>query len=110
MLTVNGIKDVTTTIKNPQDNAICERLHQKISSNLRAILHHHPPQNPLQANDIIDMCFAAATYASKTVIHLTLNNSPGALVFHRDIILNIPLITDLHLLHQHQQTLIDKQL
>ena len=50
MLTVNGIKDVTTTIKNPQANAICERLHQTISSNLRTILHHHPPQ----ANDVID--------------------------------------------------------
>ena len=37
MLTVNGIKDVSTTIKNPQANAICERLHQTISSNLRAI-------------------------------------------------------------------------
>ena len=50
MLTVNGIKDVTTTIKNPQVNVICERLHQTISSNLRTILHHHPPQ----ANDVID--------------------------------------------------------
>ena len=110
MITVNSIKDVTTTIKNPQANAICERLHQTISSNLRAILHHHPPQNPPQANDIVDTCFAAAAYTSKTSIHCTLNISPGALVFHRDMILNILLITDLQLLHKHQQTLIDEQL
>ena len=63
MLTINGIKDVTTTIKNPQANAICKQLHQTISSNLRATLHHYPSQNP-QANDIIDTCFAAAAYAS----------------------------------------------
>ena len=110
MLKVNGIKDVTTTIKNPQANAICERLHQTISSNLRAILHHHPPQNPSQANDVIVTCYAAAAYASKTAIHCTLNISPGALVFHRDMILNIPLITDLQQLHTRQQTLIDEQL
>ena len=100
MLTVNGIKDVTTTIKNSQANAISEQLHQTISSNHRAILHHHPPQNPPQANDIVDTSFAAAAYASKTAIHSTLNISPGALVFHRDMILNIPLITDLQLLHK----------
>ena len=107
MLTVNGIKDITTTIKNPQASAICERLHQTISSNLRTILHYYPPQNPPQANDIIDTCFAAAAYANKTAIHRTLNISPGALVFHRDMILNIPLITDLQLLHKRRQTLID---
>ena len=77
MLTVNGIKDDTTTIKNPQDNAICEQLHQTISSNLRAILDHHSPQNPPQVNDIIDTCFAAAAYAFKAAIHHTLNISPG---------------------------------
>ena len=27
MICVNGIKDVNTTIKNPQANAICKRLH-----------------------------------------------------------------------------------
>ena len=95
MLTVNGIKNFTTAMKNPQANAICERLHQTISSNLRARLHHHPPQNHPQAKDIIDTCFAAAIYASKTAIRCTLNISPGALVFHRDMILNILLITDL---------------
>ena len=100
MLTVNGIKDVTTTINNPQANAICEQLHQTISSNVRAILHHYPPHNLPQANDVIDTCFAAAAYTSKTAIHCTLNVSPGALVFHRDMILNIPLITDLQLLHK----------
>ena len=100
MLTVNGFKKITTTMKNPQANAICGRLHQTISSNLRTKLHHHSPQNLLQANDTIDTCFSAAAYASKTAIHCTLNISPGALVFHRDMILNIPLITDLQLLHK----------
>ena len=29
MLRANGIKDVTTTVKNPQANAICERLRSE---------------------------------------------------------------------------------
>ena len=54
MLRANGIKDVTTTVKNPQANAICERLHQSISNSLRTMLHKYPPNNIDQSNDIID--------------------------------------------------------
>ena len=43
----------------------------------------------------MDTCFTTAAYASKVAIHHTLNMSPGALVFQRDMILNVPLITDL---------------
>ena len=48
----------------------------------------------------MESCFATAAYASKVAIHCTLNMSPGALVFQRDMILNIPLITDLLQLHE----------
>ena len=65
MLQVNGIKDVTTTVKNPQANAICERFHQSISNMLRTMLHTYPPNNIDQINDIMDTCFATAAYASK---------------------------------------------
>ena len=36
--------------------------------------------------------------------------SPGSMAFHRDMILNIPLIVDFELLRQRRQTLIDKNL
>jgi len=36
--------------------------------------------------------------------------SPGSLVFHWDMFLDIPLIADLYLLQQSRQVLIDKQL
>ena len=49
MLVLNGIKDVTTTVKNPQANAICERLHQSISNSLRVMFKAHPPINEFQA-------------------------------------------------------------
>ena len=110
MLPVNGIKDVTTTVKNPQANAICECFHQCIRNTLRTMLHTYPPNNIDQINDIMDTCFATAAYASKVAIHCTLNISLGALVFQRDMILNIPLITDLLHTHEQQQVIIDDRL
>ena len=58
MLSVNGMKDVTTRVKNPQANAICERLHQSISNTLRTMLHTYLPNNIDQTNDIMDTCGA----------------------------------------------------
>jgi transposase InsO family protein len=77
MLVLNGIKDVTTTVKNPQANAICERLHQSISNSLRVMLKAHPPMNEFQAQNIVDTCFATASYAARTTIHSILRLSPG---------------------------------
>ena len=110
MLHANRIKDVTTTVKNPQANAICECLHQSISNTLRSMLCAYPPNNIEQTNDIMDTCFATAAYASKVAIYCTLNISPGALVFRRDMILNIPLLADLHQLHTRRQIIIDERL
>ena len=64
------------------------------------MLHKYPPSNIDKINDNMDAYFATAAYTSKVTIHCNLNMSSGALVFHRDMILNIPLITDL--LHLHK--------
>ena len=72
------------------------------------MLRAHAPNSMDQTNDIMDTCFATAAYASKVAIHCTLNISPGALVFHWDMILNIPFLADLHQLHTRQQIIIDE--
>jgi len=110
MLALNGIKDVATTAKNPQANAVCERMHQTITNFLRPLLHSHAPQHAQAANDIIDTALATASHASKTAVHRTLNISPGALVFRRDMILDIPLLADLATIRQQRQILIDENL
>ena len=110
MLQINCIKDVTTTLKNPQANAICKQFHQSISNILCTMLHSYPPNNIDQINVITDICFATTAYASNVTIHCTLNISPGALVLQRDMILNIPLTTDLRHLYERQQTIIDERL
>jgi transposase InsO family protein len=110
MLEVNGIKDVPTTVKNPQANAICEQLHQSIGNTLRAHLSSNIPQDVEQANNIMDTCFATAGYASRSAIHRSLKISPGAIVFQRDMVMDIPLLADFHALHQRRQLIIDERL
>ena len=39
-----SIKDVPTTSKNPQSNAICERMHQTVANILRTVLYTNPPR------------------------------------------------------------------
>jgi Integrase zinc binding domain len=106
----HGIHGSPTTVKNPQANSICERLHQTITNVLRPLLHLHPPQDQEAANLIIDSALQTAAYSARVAVHSTLKISPGALVFHRDMLLNIPLIADLHVLQQNRQALIDKRL
>ena len=69
MLVLNGIKDLIIPVKNPQANAICERLHQSISNSLQVRIKAHPPINEFQAQNILDVCFAAASYAARANIH-----------------------------------------
>jgi transposase InsO family protein len=106
-LAVNGIKDVPTTVKNPQANAICERLHQVVGNNIRTLLHSTPPENLDDANDIVDTCLASAAYATRATVHHTLQMMLGALIFHRDMILPIQTFSDWNLLQQLKQRLID---
>jgi hypothetical protein len=110
ILMLNGIKDVATTAKNPQANAVCERMHQTVTNILRPLLHAHFPQNIQAATDIIDTALATTSHASRSSVHPTLNILPGALVFHRDMFLDIPLIADLATIRQQRQVLIDENL
>jgi transposase InsO family protein len=48
------IKDVCTSAKNPQANAVCERMHQTVGNVLRTLLHSEPPQNITTAKEFVD--------------------------------------------------------
>jgi hypothetical protein len=80
--------------KNPQSNAICERMHQTVNNVLRTLVHTNPPQNMTQARDIIDDALATAMHAMQTTIATTLGSILGALAFAQDMFLNLTLIAD----------------
>jgi len=102
------IKDVCTSAKNPQSNALCERMHQTVGNVLRALLHGRPPQNITTAKEFVDEALSIATHAMRAGVHTTL--SPGSLVFNRNMFLNIPLIVDWHTITQRREHLIHENL
>jgi hypothetical protein len=94
----NGIIDRPTTIKkNPQASAIWERMHKTVGK----ISH-----DMIRAHVIIDSALATTSYCCRVAIRV----SPGALVFHRDMVLNIPIVADLQVIKDHRQNLIDETL
>jgi hypothetical protein len=94
LLEMCSIKDVCSTSKNPQSNAICEQLHQTVGKVLRTLVHTNPPQNMAQAWDIIDDALATAMHAMHTTVATTLGSAPGSLAFAWDMFLSVPLIAD----------------
>lgn len=105
-----NIRDRPTTSRNPQANAICERMHQTVGNILRTLLHGEPVTAD-NANDIVDNALATATHALRTAVSRTLDyHSPGEVAFHRHMILNLPLLADLQVLHDKRRQIVQKNL
>jgi transposase InsO family protein len=105
-----GIKDVAISVRNPQSNAICERLHQSVGNTLRVFLSQGIPFNVHNIAELVDSALATALHATRATIHRTLGMTPGGIVFNRDMFLNIPLLTDFQLLQTRRQAVIDDNL
>ncbi len=104
------IRDVCTTAKNPQSNAVCERMHQKVGKFFITLLHGEPPQNVASAKEFVDEALSIAMHAMRAGIHSTLGSSPGSLTYNRDMFLTIPLIAYWHAITQRKEHLINENL
>jgi hypothetical protein len=94
------IRDVCTTAKNPQSNAVCKRMHQMVGNILRTLLHKEPPPDMASTKAYINEALSIAMHAMRAAIHSTLESSLGSLTFNRDMFLNIPLIAEWHTITQ----------
>ncbi len=104
------IRDVCSTAKNPQSNAVCERMHQTVGNLLRMLLHGNPLQHIANAAQYVDEALSIPMHTMQAGVHSTLGSSPGNLVFNRDMFLNIPLIVDWHAITQRREHLIHENL
>jgi hypothetical protein len=104
------IRDVCTTAKNPQSNAMCERMHQTVGNILKTLLHGELPLDMASAKEYINETLSIAMHAMKAAIHSTLGSSPESLTFNGDMFLNIPLIADWHTIAQRREHLINENL
>ena len=99
-----GIKRKPTSVKNPTANAILERVHQVISTMLRTA--ELDMANTVVPSDI-DAFLTDAAWAIRSTYHTVLKASPGAAIFGRDMLFDIPSLADWNKIGDHRQHLTD---
>ena len=100
-----GIKRKPITVRNPQANAIVERIHQVIGNMIRTF---ELEDNYLDNQDPWKGILSATAFAIRSTVHTTLKKSPGQLVFGRDMIFNLQHQADWELIKNRKQELIKK--
>ena len=93
-----GLKRKPITTRNPQSNAIIERIHQNIVN----IISTFDVSNIVN-NDPWSGILAATMFAVRATYHTTLQASPMQLVFGRDAILNIKHVADWEHIQKRKQ-------
>jgi hypothetical protein len=85
------VKRKPTSIKNPQANAILERIHQAVMAMVRT--SEIDMADSVAPSDI-DAVLTNASWAILSTNHTVLKASPGAAIFGRDMLFDIPFISD----------------
>jgi hypothetical protein len=99
-----GVKRKPTSIKNPQVNAILERIHAVFTNMLRTA--KIDMAELVNASDI-NIFLADAAWAICSTHHTVLKASPGAAIFGQDMLFDIPFIADWKIIGEHRQRLTD---
>ena len=100
-----AIKPKPTTIKNPQSNAIVERVHQVVGDMLRTKdLKEYTFDSINPWGQILN----EVAWAIRSTHHTTNKASPGQLVFGRDMIFNTPYHADWDEIAKNKQKIINK--
>jgi transposase InsO family protein len=100
MLNDYGIKRRPITVRNPQANAIVERVHQVIGNIIRTF---ELQTNYLDEDDPWKGILSATAFAIRCTYHTTLRSTPGQLVFGRDLIFNIQHAANWDIIRQQKQ-------
>jgi transposase InsO family protein len=100
-----GVKAKPITVRNPQANAIVERIHQVIGNIIRTF---ELEDNYIEESDPWKGILCATAFAIRSTYHTTLQSTPGQLVFGRDMILNIQHEANWEYIRSRKQNIIHK--
>ena len=94
-----------TTSKNPQANAILERVHGVFNDMLRT----SNLDDSDSIDDIrIDQFITNAAWAIRSTYHTVLKATPGEAIFGRDMLFDIPFVADWSAIGRRRQELVDR--
>jgi transposase InsO family protein len=99
----HGLKLKPITTRNPQANAIVERVHQTIGNIIRTF-----NVQSMDSDDPWTGMLAATMFAVRATHHTTLQASPMQLAFSRDAILNSKHVSNWEHIRQRKQTRINE--
>ena len=108
ILTKHSIESVPTTVKNPESNSICERMHKTILDILRVTMRTTTINCEDDAKQVMDNALATLMHATRCVVNHTMQNSPGEIVYQRDMFVDVPVIANLEAIRQRRQLIIDQ--
>jgi transposase InsO family protein len=92
-------------VRNPQADAIVERVHQVVGYDIRTF---ELESNSLDEEDPWKGISSAVAFAVRFTFHTTLRNTPGQLVFGRDMIFNIKHEANWEFIRKRKQQIIEK--
>ena len=98
-----GIKRKPITKRNPQANAMIERIHQTLGNILRTLNTQDVDEDDPWAGVL-----SAAMFALRATYHTTNQATPMQLVFGRDAIMNTTFQADWEHIRQRKQAMIHK--
>jgi hypothetical protein len=97
-----GIKHKPTMVKNPQANAILERVHQVLGQMLCTLeLDMADSISP----DDVDVFLDNAAWAIHSTYHIVLKASPGAASFGCNMLYDIPFAANWYRIGEYRKTL-----
>jgi len=84
-------------------NSIAERMHRVVGNMIRMQLDGTDLSNIADANLFVDTVSASVPIGLRATAHTTLTVSPGAAVFGRDMLINIPVSVDWEMTRQRRR-------
>ena len=85
-------------------------MHQTVANVLRTLVHTVPPRTLHDAKGMVDGALATASHAIRANFSSVSGYSPGALAFHRDMLLDVPIVVDSVRLRDKRQLSVDENL
>jgi hypothetical protein len=106
-----GIKSFRISSHMPTSNGIIESIHKTVGQVIRTLVATYKPTSKEEALQLMNRTLATAMHACCAASSSALSGlSPGAVVFRRDMHLDIPLIADILTLQNSRQAQVDVRL